>query len=331
MNALRIGDALAEAGGWPDVGRVLVLRPRAGDDLTALAPDRAQIVTGFRPDHDRFKAQGWASVCAPEGSFGAALIFLPRARAQFRALVHQAASLLPEGGLILIDGQKTDGIDSAMKDIRARTPLTASLSKGHGRCFAFHNPGPTAFEGWQAVPHQAAPGFTTVPGVFSADGPDPGSMLLARHLPREMKGRMVDLGAGWGWLAAQVLTRPEVRELHLVEAEADALACARQNVTDPRALFHWADATTFDPGHRFDLVVMNPPFHTSRAADPDLGLAFIRAAQRLLHPSGQLWLVANRTLPYEETLRAAFLEQAVMATEGGFKVIRAAKPRFVKR
>ena len=55
-------------------------------------------------------------------------------------------------------------------------------------------------------------------------------MLLARHLPREMKGRIADLGAGWGWLAAQALTRPEIRELHLVEAEADALACARLNV-----------------------------------------------------------------------------------------------------
>jgi 16S rRNA (guanine1207-N2)-methyltransferase len=45
--------------------------------------------------------------------------------------------------------------------------------------------------------------MVTRPGVFSADGPDPASQALAAHLPEKLPTRMVDLGAGWGWLSAR--------------------------------------------------------------------------------------------------------------------------------
>ena len=171
-----------------------------------------------------------------------------------------------------------------------------------------------------------APGFVTLPGVFSADGPDPGSRALAAALPERLPRRMADLGAGWGWLSAQVLARPGVEELHLIEADHAALACARANVTDPRAVFHWADATRFRPPAPLDGVVMNPPFHSGRAADPALGAAFIRAAAGMLGTSGRLWMVANRHLPYEAALAQVFREVAEIGGDGGFKVFLAARP-----
>ncbi|WP_284165211.1 methyltransferase [Frigidibacter sp. SD6-1] len=331
MGSSRLEDALAEAGGWPASGRILILRPTLASDLGCVPRDRAVIVTGFRPDFDAFRERGWTVAEAPEGDFAGALIFLPRARALARALIHQAAMLMPGGAPIWIDGQKHDGIEAALKDIRSRVSLLAQASKAHGRAFGFANPGTGAFDGWQAAPHEAVAGFVTRPGVFSADGIDPGSALLARHLPADLRGKGADLGAGWGWLAAQVLARPGVKALHLVEAEAEAVACARENVTDPRAIFHWADATRFRPPALLDFVVTNPPFHVSRAADPALGAAFIEAARGMLAPSGQLWLVANRTLPYEEAMAQAFLEVRQMASEGGFKVLMGMKPRFRKR
>ncbi|RYI05251.1 MAG: MFS transporter, partial [Acetobacteraceae bacterium] len=130
-----------------------------------------------------------------------------------------------------------------------------------------------------------------------------------------------------GFLASEILKRPGVRKLDLVEAEADALDCARVNVTDPRARFHWADATTWRPETLLDVVVMNPPFHTGREADPALGAAFIRAARRMLAPSGELWMVANRHLPYEAVLSECFLEVRDAGGTNGFRVIHAIKPR----
>ncbi|MBV1866734.1 MAG: methyltransferase, partial [Marinosulfonomonas sp.] len=95
--------------------------------------------------------------------------------------------------------------------------------------------------------------------------------------------------------------------------------------------FHWADATDFLFREGFDQIVMNPPFHTGRAADPDLGRAFITSAARLLAPRGTLWLVANRHLPYESALSTSFRDVSELTGDSSFKVFRAAKPVQRKR
>jgi 16S rRNA (guanine1207-N2)-methyltransferase len=205
--------------------------------------------------------------------------------------------------------------------------LSESLSKAHGKLATF--PAGKVLTDWQARPAMVE-GFQILPGTFSADGPDRGSMLLASALPAKLSGKVADLGAGWGYLAAAILSHTGVKRLDLVEAEADALDCAKANITDPRARFHWADATLWRPDTLLDAVVMNPPFHTGREADPKLGEAFIRAARRMLAPDGSLWMVANRHLPYDGVLTDCFLEHKEVSGDGIFRVIHATKPRRAK-
>lgn len=325
MRSARLSLAL-ESGALdlPSLGRIAVFRPRIGDDLSDLPRDRVTVVTGFKPDHDHFGAM--YSVTA-EPPYAAAIVCLPRSREAARGLIARAAAEVSPGGWIAVDGQKTDGIDTALKDLRARVDLSESLSKAHGKLASFLA-GPDLSD-WLAKPHQVD-GFQTLPGIFSADGPDRGSVLLASALPAKLGGKVADLGAGWGFLAAEILKRPGVKKLDLVEAEADALDSARVNITDPRARFHWADATTWRPETLLDVVVMNPPFHKGREADPALGAAFIRAARRMLAPSGELWLVANRHLPYDAVLADSFVDVREVVTDGGFRVIQAIKPKRAK-
>jgi 16S rRNA (guanine1207-N2)-methyltransferase len=308
----------------PASGQIAVYRPRGGDDLSGLPKGRTVVLTGFKPDHDHF-ASGYAVDPAPP--YAAAIVCLPRSRDAARALIARAAAEVSPGGVVAIDGQKTDGVDTALKDLRGRVELSESLSKAHGKLASFRA-GPDLSD-WLARP-ATVEGFQTLPGIFSADGPDRGSVLLAASLPAKLSGKVADLGAGWGYLAAEILKRPGVKRLDLVEAEADALACARVNVTDPRARFHWADATAWRPDALLDAVVMNPPFHLGRDADPALGMAFIRAARRMLAPDGSLWLVANRHLPYDAALSDHFLAHEEVAGDGGFRVIHATKPRRAK-
>jgi 16S rRNA (guanine1207-N2)-methyltransferase len=306
----------------PSEGQIAVYRPRIGDDLSVLPQDRLVVLTGFKPDHDHF-AQRYAVEPAPP--YAAALVCLPRAKAEARALIAQAAAEVVPGGVIAVDGQKTDGADAVLKDLRGRVALSDSLSKAHGKLATFAA-GPGLAD-WAAQPTMIDGGFQTLPGVFSADGPDRGSMLLAAALPAKLGPKVADLGAAWGYLSRAVLARDSVKRLEVVEAEAAALACARINLPDERARFHWADATTFRPENLVETVVCNPPFHTGRDADPALGAAFIRAAKRMLAPDGVLWLVANRHLPYDAVLAEAFLEVEDVGGDGAFRVIRARKPR----
>jgi 16S rRNA (guanine1207-N2)-methyltransferase len=49
-----------------------------------------------------------------------------------------------------------------------------------------------------------------------------------------------------------------------------------------------------------------------------------------LNAEGRLWLVANRHLPYEQSLAARFRQVRTVAQAEGFKVIEAIAPRAVR-
>ncbi|MEC7259075.1 MAG: methyltransferase, partial [Pseudomonadota bacterium] len=268
----RLSLALSEGGlTLPEDGVIGVLHPGGEFDLSALPRDRTRVIQPHAALHAQFAGAGYAcqTDIADTDRFAASIVFLPRAKAQARALIEQAAT--HSDGLVVIDGAKTDGVDSILRDLRKRATVGPALSKAHGKLFWF-DPTNADVADWAATPGQAGD-FVTAPGVFSADGIDPASALLAAALPRPLGRHVVDLGAGWGYLSAMALRDPAITTLDLVEVDHHALACARANVTEPRARFHWADATQWAPEGRADTVIMNPPFHTGRAADPDLGRA----------------------------------------------------------
>lgn len=312
----------------PETGNIIVYRPAGDADLSALPKDRVQIVQGFFPDHEALKKRGFNVSVAPEGTADLAVVCLPRSKAEALCLIADAAT---RAETVIVDGQKTDGIDSIFKACRKLTTVSPAYSKAHGKTFWFSKT--DALAGWAlpSEPREIAPGFQTVAGVFSADKIDRGSVALADALPEKLPKTIVDLGAGWGWLSAQILKNDRVSALHMVEAEASALACARHNVIDDRATFHWDDARTFALPEKVEAVIMNPPFHTTRTADPDLGKAFIASAARLLKSTGILYMVANRHLPYETHLAEHFRNIDEIAGDNSFKVLRASGPGRVGR
>ncbi len=327
--ALRLELALEAGLPLPLRGTIVVFSPHVGESLAPLPTAHVQVVTPHFPDHAAFVAQGYACDREAEPGAAAAMVCLPRARAEALDLIARACAVTE--GPVIIDGQKTDGVDSLLRALRDRVAVSEVIAKGHGKIFWFPSPGAEAMTDWRAGPAALIDvngrQFQTVPGVFSADGVDSGSALLAEALPPELYGVAADLGAGWGYLAAQLLEKaPKISALHLIESDFRALDCARANVTDPRAVFHWADATLPLPGLQVDIAVMNPPFHIGRAGQPGLGIAFIRAAAALLRPSGQLWLVANRHLPYEAALTASFRSHAEVGGTSAFKILRAETP-----
>lgn len=305
-------------------GRTLFSGARADSDLQHFDAQNLQIAQRNFADHRSLQAQGYQVATAADGTFDQAIVTVPRARADARARIFDAASRLPAGASLWIDGQKTDGIDSLLREMRTLAPVDEVHSRAHGKIFRITIPAQDWLPAdWREVETEAAPGMMTRPGVFSADGPDPASEALVAHLPEKLPTRVVDLGAGWGWLSAQILARPGVDVLHLVESDAVALDCARRNITDPRAVFHWADALDFRLPEPVNAVIMNPPFHDGRDAKPALGAGFIRSAARLLTGAGRLWMVANRHLPYEPVLRETFAEVTELGGDSRFKILTA--------
>ena len=317
----------------PDAGTITVLRATPSEFV--ISADRGRIVCeqGFRPLHDDLAARGVSVDPHVEGPATAVVVNLGRTRAENLGNVGRGLRMLRAGGLLVVDGSKTEGVDSLARQVAKVLPLDSQFPKAHGRAFWLTRPEtlPPEVAKWVAgaEPRKNDAGFLTGPGMFSPDHPDPGSVRLAEALDGRLKGRVADLGAGWGWLAHAALERcPAITAIDLYEAEALALDAARANVADPRASFHWSDVTRLgrEVGP-YDAVIANPPFHKGRAAEPELGVAFISAAARILKPGGRLLMVANRQLPYEAALTARFRQWERLREDGFYKVVMAQGPK----
>lgn len=322
---------------WPEDGRALFLGARAGAALAEFASPALTCEQSFRPQAAALEQAGLAVSAGVEGRFPLVLVLPPRQRESARALLARALDRARPGGMVVASLANTDGARSVEEDLARLAGPVESLSKNRCRVFwARAGAGDPALRAeWAALdePRPVAGGrFLSRPGLFAWDRIDAGSALLAAHLPADLKGRGADLGAGFGYLAAEVLDRcPEVTALDLYEAEARALELARRNLEpySGRAElgFLWHDVAAGLPrDRRYHFVVTNPPFHEGGRADRhDLGRAFIAAAAAALRPKGRLWLVANRHLPYEAVLEQAFTMVRRVADDGAYKVIEAAK------
>ena len=282
MLASRLSVALEQGAlTWPETGDIAVFHPLVDADLSDLPRDRVVVIQRDFVAHEAFAGQGYRARVAPEGSYAAAIVCLPRSKALGRALVGMACA--HTDGPVVIDGQKTDGVDSMLKSVRARHDASPPISKAHGKLFWMASS--DVFKDWVEGPALTPGGFWTAPGVFSADGIDPASALLAQALPDNLSGQVADLGAGWGFLSAHLMTRPKVKAAHLVEADHIALECARRNVTDPRAHFHWADASGWQAPEQMDAVVMNPALSHRSCRRPRSGAGFYRGGGALPRPA----------------------------------------------
>jgi 16S rRNA (guanine1207-N2)-methyltransferase len=324
---------------WPASNRVLFLRARAGGGLPTVSTHWV-CEQSFRPYADALRRAGLTAapvVC--EGKFDLVLVLPPRQRDESRALLARALQHLAGAGVVVASMLNAEGARSAESDLASLAGPVQTLSKNKCRVFwatedsARMDLGRIAAWALLDAPRPIADGrFQSRPGLFAWDRIDAASALLASCLPADLSGHGADLGAGFGYLSAEVIARcPGVVALDLYEAEARALDLARINLTNQaervppvKLAYHWHDVTS-GLAERYDFIVSNPPFHQGRADLPDLGRAFIAAAAAALKPRGRLWLVANRHLPYEAALANGFASCRSVQVQDGFKVIEAIK------
>ncbi|MFJ8944139.1 polyamine aminopropyltransferase [Streptomyces sp. NPDC102395] len=156
----------------------------------------------------------------------------------------------------------------------------------------------------------------------------------AMHGPH---GRVLILGGGDGLAAREVLARPGVDRLDVVELDARLLRLARTDpalsrlnehaLDDPRVHVTVADA--FDrlrkiPPDTYDVVITDLPDPGETAGAKLYSQEFYALARRALRPAGRLAVHAGpvATRPHsfwtvETTLRAAGLHTAAYRTKGG--------------
>jgi len=292
-------------------------RPPAVFDPPGAATQVSPLIPGSTPLED-----------VAENSADDIMIHAPPGVLERRYALALALRALKVGGRLDVMAAKDRGGARLKKELEAFGVSVGESAKAHHRrCVVIR---PETLTGQDQAIAAGAPRLVegleawSQPGVFAWDRIDAGSLLLARTAPG-LKGAGADLGCGYGALATVVLGSAAVTALRLIDLDRRAIAAARKNISDPRVTFEWADARTLEATGDLNFVVTNPPFHDGGAEDRRLGQAFIQKAAGMLGKGGVLWLVANRHLPYEAELNAAFKRVTKVADAGGYKVYEAVK------
>lgn len=263
-----------------------------------------------------------------DGSAEEVTVYAPPGAVERRYVLAQALRVLKVGGRLDIMAPKDKGGSRLAKELKSFGLTFSEEAKAHHRRAKLARPEQVEAldEAIKGGAPRIVPGLEawSQPGIFAWDRIDTGTALLADALPA-LKGKGIDLGCGYGALATVVLRSTAVTGLRMVDLDRRAIEAAKQNVSDERASFEWADVRTLAADGTLDFVVSNPPFHDGGIEDKRLGQKFIRKSAELLKKGGVAWIVANRHLPYEKDLNEVFKRVTMVADQNGFKIFEAVK------
>jgi 16S rRNA (guanine1207-N2)-methyltransferase len=280
----------------------------------------------------RFTDRTHFGVGAPEASFDAAVLFLPKAKDLTEYLLNALASRLDGRELFLV-GEKRAGIEAAARQLSPFGRARKLDSARHCQLWQV-----TVENAPQAIPLESlakhfeiptadAPlNIISLPGVFSHGRLDRGSALLLENLDRLPGGHVLDFGCGAGVLGAAVKRRYPDSQVTLLDVDAFATASSRLTLA---ANGLEADVVTGDgidaaPQH-LDVILTNPPFHTGVHTDYAASENLLRKAREHLKKGGELRLVANSFLRYQPIIEQYLGPCATMAEGQGFRIYRAKK------
>lgn len=306
-------------------GRLAVLGPTELSLMPALAGSGLVVTEHFGFWQRLNTLEGWQAAFGYDdpalmpACVDTIVVFLPKARAELTLRVELARWLAAKGARLILVGEKKEGIAGAVKQLKALAPGAFKLDSAR-HC-----------QVWQADNLQPSEGFDVrewlewhpvecagirfdvagLPGIFSAGALDAGTAMLLASLAEVTPGRspVLDFACGAGvigsWL--QLYQRAQgdaVAQVDGVDVQSQAVICAR-------ATYQRAGATgaiTASDGldrvaGKYATVLSNPPFHAGIRTDTSMTEQFLRQVAQHLEPGGELRLVANSFLPYEELMR----------------------------
>ncbi len=293
-----------------------------------------------------------AEVVAQHGAFGVVgdssaatvVIRAPHEKVAFVQLLFDAFRALRHGGTCYIAGATSEGIKSAGRLLeRAFGNVVLIAYEGGSRIFSATKNSDAPFDDTVfESPYVSFDSFRELdvtlrghdlklfsrPGVFSWDHLDEATEVLADQMEIRSGESVLDLGCGSGPLGIVASMLSGGAPLVMVDSDVEAVRSAQKSaeaagIRDFRALPSDIAGAVLE--EEFDVVVTNPPFHVGKQTELSVPLQFIEDSWEVLKPGGRLFLVANRTLPYELPIRERFGHVSPVHDGRRFKVLSATK------
>nr|WP_283104725.1 class I SAM-dependent methyltransferase [Shewanella marisflavi] len=263
-----------------------------------------------------------------EQVFDAVVLFYPKSKSLAPYLLNLAANHLQPGGDLIIVGEKKGGIRSITKQLP--NYFEPGIKRDNARhCMLYTSSLQTAapaislndwVKRYTLVTPQGELTICNLVGVFSEKRLDEGTELLLQHLPT-LKGRVLDFGCGAGVITAALLKANPTLKLECVDINAMALASCELTLkaNDMQAKVYASDGLAQTQG-KFDAIISNPPFHDGLDSTTEIATRFVQESEAQLNIGGVWQIVANRHLPYADTIAKFFNEVNVTAENNRYKV-----------
>ena len=295
--------------------------------LTSLDVD-AQI--HVHADDFTIGAQQWSPAPSIPDGVDLLILPLPKSGDRLRFLLNWLAGKIESPMEIWLVGPAKGGIKGALKHFDIHVDHSDLVdSARHCKLYrGMLQPGEAqTLDAWGEVITVDELTAISYPGVFSHGRLDEGSRLLLdamneHNLPRP--GKVIDVGCGAGVLGITLARKGW--QVQAMDVSATAVAACKASLERNGLQGQVSGGDLFSAvSGRVDMIVTNPPFHDRRLRTTDITRRLIEEAPGHLKEDGEMWLVANRELPYVQWLDASFQHVQVAAETSRFRVYRAVR------
>lgn len=271
----------------------------------------------------------------PDQPVSQVILYFPKSKQEAEMLIRYALSNLKESGRLWLVGDNKGGIKSC-KSLLAKLNLKAEKidSARHCSLMEIIPADPIDcdiqdyFQEWLPV---SGLKLASLPGVFAKGKLDKGTELLLKHLPTK-PDKFIDFGAGSGVIGLELL-KLGAQSVSLCETSLMAILSLQESISryyssDKEKIRIVSTATPTDlsslkgTAHH---VVSNPPFHQGIKTSYSTTESFLKESFQWVLPNGDITIVANDFLKYEEIMRAIWGNCKELARASGFKVLKAYK------
>ncbi|GIU25520.1 class I SAM-dependent methyltransferase [Shewanella sp. MBTL60-007] len=263
-----------------------------------------------------------------EECFDSVIVYFPKAKALAPYLFNLAAKHLKPQGQLIVVGENKGGIKSLPKQLPSYfdKPFKADNAR---HCIVFTSelnaPAPALkladwISRYQLDTPQGQVTICNLVGVFSEKKLDEGTQLLLANLPK-MRGNILDFGCGAGVITAALLKAQPELKFDCVDINAMALAsCELTLAANGFKANIFASDGLAQTSQRYDGIISNPPFHDGLASTTNIATNFVKDSAANLKSGGIFHIVANRHLPYSDTIADNFGSVNVAAENNKYKI-----------
>lgn len=164
----------------------------------------------------------------------------------------------------------------------------------------------------------------SLPGVFGYKKIDEGSKLLASTFCEKIRGKILDVGCGSGFLSVSVLRKSPKCSLTMIDKQKSSLVSSRATL-DANSLNGEILLSDIYSNicKKFDMIISNPPFHNDLKINFNLTKKIILDSVKYLKKNSELRFVTNTCFNYDFYLKKCFKKFFIMKKNNKYKVYQA--------